>query len=129
MKLNYLTYFFMLLAGGFNGVMDILSYHYDKSIFSTFANQQFWNPVLSWKNKYKDRPDTIIGRFSEKYDNTFLVRFTDGWHSMKGGMITCIILAVFLHSNTNSMIMYLCDTVFWYVGFWITFESKLLRKK
>ena len=36
-------------------IMDKIQFHYDKSIFSTEKyNQLFWNPIESWKNKWKD---------------------------------------------------------------------------
>ena len=37
----------VFVAGGFEGAMDGLQFHYDKP-------NQFWNPDISWTNKYKN---------------------------------------------------------------------------
>lgn len=62
----------VLVSGGFEGVMDHLQFHYGKQ-------SQFWNPKISWLNKYRDwdvsKGLTFRGRF--------LVFTTDGWHLMK----------------------------------------------
>lgn len=64
----------MFVAGGFEGAMDGLQFHYDKP-------NQFWNPNLSWTNKYKNN-DPLQGKtFRGKY----MVFTTDGWHLMKFG--------------------------------------------
>lgn len=48
--------------------MDKLQFHYDRSIFSEFKNQQFWNPEISWKNKWEPyKPKTSIGKFFNKF--------------------------------------------------------------
>ncbi len=61
-------------SGAFEGVMDHLQFHYDKP-------NQFWNPDISWQNKYRNR-DVSQGRtFWGKY----MVWTTDGWHMMKFG--------------------------------------------
>lgn len=64
----------VFVAGGFDGIMDGLQFHYDKP-------NQFWNPDISWTNKYKNN-DPLQGKtFRGKY----LVFTTDGWHLMKFG--------------------------------------------
>jgi hypothetical protein len=78
--------FFAMLAGCCNSVMDTLAYHFATSKFSQFDDQQFWNPELSWTNKWKNG-DPAQG---EKFfgSSTFLVSLTDGWHLFKSLMIT-----------------------------------------
>lgn len=61
-------------AGMFEGVMDHLQFHYDGS-------HQFWQPDISWRNKYKDRDPANGKTFAGKY----FVAATDGWHLMKFG--------------------------------------------
>jgi hypothetical protein len=63
------------LSGIFNAVMDTLSHHYSKSIFVKY-NPQFWNPQISWRNKYIDG-DYTKGR------NRKIIIFTDAWHLFK----------------------------------------------
>jgi len=64
----------VFVAGGFEGAMDGLQFHYDKP-------NQFWNPDISWKNKYKNNDPAQGKTFRGKY----LVFTTDGWHLMKFG--------------------------------------------
>jgi hypothetical protein len=67
------------LAGASEGVMDKINFHYFKSIFreEDKFNQKFWNPEISWENKYKD-----IVNYEPKFwgSTTFFVAFTDAWH-------------------------------------------------
>lgn len=75
----------MFLAGSFEGMMDNLQFHYDKP-------DQFWNPDLSWKNKYKNHDPLQGPTFRGKY----FVFTTDGWHLMKFGEHLCITTAICL---------------------------------
>lgn len=64
----------VFVAGLFEGVMDGLQFHYDKP-------NQFWNPDISWTNKYKNNDPAQGKTFAGKY----FVAATDGWHLMKFG--------------------------------------------
>lgn len=66
-----------------NGVMDTVSFHYQGSIFS--GNEQFWNPKVSWENKYAKGPDGILRPYKPRYwgSTTILSFTTDGWHLCK----------------------------------------------
>ena len=44
---------FLVLSGASDAVRDKILFHYDNSIFSKLKKQQFFNPEISWKNKYK----------------------------------------------------------------------------
>ena len=46
----------MFLAGAFNGVSQDLLFHYNE-FETTFpnANSQYWDPEISWANKYKNK--------------------------------------------------------------------------
>lgn len=72
-------------AGAFEGVMDGLQFHYDKP-------DQFWNPDISWQNKYKGRNTENGKTFAGKY----FVAATDGWHMMKFGRNATIFTAFVL---------------------------------
>ena len=88
------------LAAICNAVMDVISFHYKQSIFTKF-NPQWWNPAISWKNKYIDWDNDVrmekviyIGNlFSIKYP-TFL---TDAWHFFKSLMIVLLGFAIVLY--------------------------------
>lgn len=72
------------LSGIVDAAMDTLSHHFNTSIFSRL-DPYFWNPTVSWKNKYVDRDPTkdyikwtIIG-----FKVTKPVQITDAWHFFK----------------------------------------------
>ena len=45
-----------LLGAAFNGVMDVLQFRYPGSVFADKGHDQYFNPRLSWVNKWRDRP-------------------------------------------------------------------------
>lgn len=77
----YIGFFLFLLAGMFEAVMDKLQFHYYLSIFKNFKNQLFWNPNISWRNKYKDGNPAEGEKFF--LSKTLFVGFTDAWHLFK----------------------------------------------
>lgn len=70
---------FVFLAGAAKGVSDKLQFHYGKSVFSPIQNEQWWNPGLSWKNKYRDY-DAGDKREAFLGSRTLFVWTTDAWH-------------------------------------------------
>ena len=59
--------------------MDALQFHYQQTGFE--PDNRFWNPDISWKNKYKGGdPDNGPAFF---LSTTALVFLTDGWHLFK----------------------------------------------
>lgn len=68
------------LAGFLNGVSDKLQFHFNRS-FARNWNPYYWNPKVSWRNKYKDKdPEKGPAFFGS---TTFLVALTDAWHLAK----------------------------------------------
>lgn len=60
------------IAGISEGYMDVLSFHYDKfQKVHPKANKQYWNPQISWQNKYNSKIP---------FAKTAMVWTTDGWH-------------------------------------------------
>jgi hypothetical protein len=73
----------IFIAGMANGVMDKLQFHYGKSVFAKFENQDFWNPNRSWRNKWaQDDEGNLVQPLTPRYwgSSTFLVWTTDAWH-------------------------------------------------
>lgn len=68
----------VLISGVAEGIRDKLNFHYDRSVF-TKLNPTFWNPFVSWKNKYKNK-DVAQG---ETFRGKYLVFTTDAWHLFK----------------------------------------------
>ncbi len=89
----------ILLAGAANGVMDTLQFHYSASVFSRMENQQYWNPKISWENKYaKDGEGALVRPLRPAYlgSTTVLSWATDGWHMAK---------AIFLASFRTAIVL------------------------
>ena len=79
----YIGFLLFVLAGFCEAVMDKLQFHYDMSIFKNFKNQLFWDPKISWRNKYEDG-DPLKG---EKFFlSKSLLRFFNGWVGVGGGV-------------------------------------------
>jgi len=72
-------------------VMDTLQFHYKDSIFKDF-NPKWWNPKISWRNKYKngdpEQGEAFYG------STTILVGLTDAWHMSKTFMLISFSLAI-----------------------------------
>lgn len=77
----YIGFLLFFLSGVCEAIMDTLQFHYGNSVFSNFKNQLFWNPEISWKNKYKDSDPTKGEKFP--FATTLLVGLTDSWHLFK----------------------------------------------
>jgi hypothetical protein len=72
------------IAGGFEGTSETLKHHYyEFSHVFPNSNPNFWNPDISWKNKYKNgdylQGDKFFG------SSTIFVWTTDGYHLMRTG--------------------------------------------
>jgi hypothetical protein len=76
----------ILFAGIANGTMDKLQFHFGKSRLAKVENQQYWNPQISWENKWSK---TAEGKLAQPLrpafpgSTTVFVWLTDGWHLMK----------------------------------------------
>jgi hypothetical protein len=87
----------IILAAICNAIMDKLAHHYDNSIFSEL-NRQFWDPKISWKNKYEW--NGYFAAYVRKQWKLFGISFnihpafTDAWHLFKSSMIILLALAI-----------------------------------
>ena len=88
-----------LLAGIFNGRMDSVQFHYSKTEFSKKGNDLYYNPAISWANKYKtDEKGSFIrdtnGDLQPRFflSTTALVMFTDFWHLQQFFMLSVLTL-------------------------------------
>lgn len=77
----YIGFLLFVLSGMFEAVMDKLQFHYGQSVFKNFKNQLFWDPEVSWKNKYEDGDPMKGERFF--LSKSLFVGFTDAWHLFK----------------------------------------------
>ncbi len=73
----------MLLSGMLDGTLESISYHYQdgfKRVYTT-ANDRFWNPEVSWANKYKNGNPKLGPSYFESTDA--LVFTTDAYHMLR----------------------------------------------
>lgn len=99
-KLVILSSLFICLAALFNAGQDSITHHYNTSFAKALElDEQFWNPSISWQNKYVDR-DPSKGRRKINlllFDLEVPAAFTDGWHLLKATSVFFLILSpVFL---------------------------------
>ena len=119
----------VILAGMLNGVMDVLSMRYNTSVFKRMSKEweYFFNPSLSWRNKWKNGDPNQGEKFFGS--STFLVWTTDAWHLAKSSMLLLLTMAITLYSPLVSKSV---DIFIYWIMFGFTFEmcfSKFFVKK
>lgn len=104
--------------------MDLLQFHYNKSIFSKSSfNPQYWNPEISWKNKYKDATYTIRKRVWVFNKPVFL---SDAWHLFKFIFINSLCLAIGL--IFSNLILALIIRAIIGISFYISYNTLIKNK-
>jgi hypothetical protein len=124
----FLTALFLSLAAISNSGMDTLVHHYSYSFAAEYKwNRQFWDPAVSWKNKYVNN-NPVEGRIKVdlllfKIDKPVI--FTDGWHLLKGIMLTFIFLSSVVWIPVNcwkKLLFFIGFTVLWSLVFGIVYR-------
>lgn len=98
----------LFIYGLAKGIGDTLLYRYDQSIFASLKNQHFFDPVLSWQNKYdmeadNTKPWYYFGLYTPKYKERFpysatiFVGFLDAWHLTNWIRNRCIDIILFIY--------------------------------
>lgn len=85
----------IVIAGISKAVMDVLQFRFSRSIFNKFKNYTWWNPAISWRNKWKNGDHLQGERFWGS--SRWFVRFTDAWHFFQGIMLTTIFIAMVIY--------------------------------
>ena len=78
--------------------MDVVQFHYEKSIFVRFNNDNYFNAEKSWTRKYIDG-DFLKGKrkwFFSLLD--YPVFLTDFWHLMKTSMLFLIVASIVFYT-------------------------------
>ena len=124
----------VVLAGIANAVMDKLQFHWSKSIFTngTKYKEQFWNPAISWKNKYKPGLDSYkLEKF--KFSTTALVFLTDAWHLFQMIHILLLFIGIaligYFCDSFLELVIYVLLSKILYSLYFEWFFKKLLNKK
>lgn len=107
MIMEIIALLLIILAAILNAGMDTLYGNYESSIFKNF-DAQFWNPYISWENKWKNGDRTQGERFL--FSSTFLVPLTDGWHLLKTLMLLCLagVLSLPINYSWYNGLIFLC---------------------
>ncbi len=73
----------MFVSGLLDGTIETINYHYYNGFKLVFpkANDQFWNPAVSWTNKYKDHNAALGPKFPGS--TTAFVFTTDAYHALR----------------------------------------------
>jgi hypothetical protein len=72
-----------LVSGMLDGTIESISYHYDNGFKKRFSkvNDQFWDPSISWTNKYKNNNPALGPKFMGSTD--IFVCTTDAYHMLR----------------------------------------------
>ena len=83
-----------------DAIQDVITWHYDSSIFKDSKHRQYLDPQVSWRNKYRRG----IPEYGPKFfgSTTFLVWVTDLWHLCK-----------FIKMNSIWAIAAVCSGCWW----------------
>ena len=112
-------------SGVFDGVAESLKWHYTAVDNRLSLNDQYWNPAISWTNKYKDgNPDLGPAFFGS---TTFLVGATDGYHLMRTGRnITAMTAIALKFGDKQKWYWYVAEAIIYYlcyqIGFTLSYE-------
>lgn len=85
------AFLFFIISASFEAIMDYLQFRYTETNY-------FWNPRLSWINKWRYTSVNGTMTKTEKFlmSSTILVFMTDGWHLMKWCRNRCVDIMIFL---------------------------------
>lgn len=83
------------VAGAFEGVAETLKWHYwEFEGVHSGADEQYWNPSVSWVNKYKGGVSANGAKFP--LSTTAFVWMTDGYHLMRFGKVSFLTVGLVL---------------------------------
>lgn len=126
------SFIFWIIAAALNSCMDNVKDHWYKSWFKTLNNPHYFNPDLSYLNKYKDR---YVSQGMIKwwiFDKP--VFLTDFWHLCKSLMILSlclsIVIAISCHDTYgfSAYVIFLVYGTTWNVVFDIFYNYILIKK-
>jgi len=119
----------MFLAGALNGVNQDLLFHYYE-FQNTFpnANPEFWDPSISWRNKYENG-DPLQGE-AFPGSSTIFVGVTDGYHATVAGRNLMITTTICLSPKTKGWRPFVKKTLLYSLSYGLGFEmvyGKLIK--
>lgn len=110
-----LAVLFIMIAGCFESLMDLLQFRWNEvKIF--FGNEKFFNPKISWVNKWKNGDKAQGEKFL--FSSTILVGLTDGWHLFKLIRNWNLFTAIAILSNVwIALLLYGLNRLSFYINF------------
>jgi len=111
---------FLIFAALVKAIMDCLQFHYKDSPFAKFKKQIWWNPTISWKNKWRGgKPEN-----GEKFpgSSTIFVWTTDAWHFFQMIFLTLMFLSIVFYTPLFSVsYSWVFDFIIYRIIFGVTF--------
>lgn len=120
-------------AAIFEAIKDTLAFKFKTSIFRNF-NPDWWNPSISWRNKYREGRPFLGARFPGSTHVLSLV--TDAWHLCQWLTIASVLTSIALVVYDNSlsmqpialMVLIVC-LILLRMSLYRLFYNNILRKK
>lgn len=95
----------MFVSGMLDGTIESISYHYDNGFKKRFhnINNQFWDPSVSWQNKYKNGNSLMGPKFAGS--TNMFVCTTDGYHMLRAAKraVDGLTLAYYVNKECTNM--------------------------
>jgi hypothetical protein len=91
----------MFISGAADGTNESITWHYEDGfkLRCPKANDNFWNPALSWKNKYKNNDPALGPKFAGS-TNVFVFT-TDAYHLLRGTSRTLDVATLSYYVNES----------------------------
>ncbi len=122
---NHLIHFFIIiLAGAYNGTMDVLKFKYNISVFNKLFTQP--SKIGLWLG--------VNDLFNLSQFKLALYFFRDGWHCNKGFMVTAFIINLILLIKNDriilewwqSLLLFVLFALSWGLGFVLFYDYLLI---
>lgn len=109
----------LLIAAVAKAIMDALQFN------SLLNRSPYWNPTVSWRNKYKFYTGNAATSEPAFFGSTtFFVFLTDGWHLMQFIFLNSLFALMILHKQRFGLIIdFIAMRVIFGVIFEITYRS------
>lgn len=116
----------LFIAALCNALMDTLSHHWYKFRWRHKVTGQWWNPELSWKNKYMQCGLDVRYKWYYKF-----VWFSDAFHFFKSLMIVLICASIVMWTEAEPLYKLIgfavCGFV-WNLGFGLGYNWIYVKK-
>ena len=113
--MQILSLIFFAIAAICNALMDTIQFHWCTFRWNNQVNDQWWNPTISWRNKYIDGDPKKGLRFKGIWGG--LSNFLDAWHFFKMTQIFLIVFSIISFPFSFKICFF--DSYFWNELIWV----------